>query len=272
MRDRAQVLGRFAAVQFWHGRFGRAIELAREAVEAARESGRPCVRGRGPRDPGRRAALRGLQPRSDRSAERGAPDGSRRRQRRGAPVRDGQPRRVPRRHGPPRGGHRRRRTGARRTLAGSGSIDGSVRCSEVRPGWALFELGRWVEAEATMSHGPRHRPWTGLGPLRASPTARRDGPHGRGIRVARGDPRHVSRGPPGAREARARSVGGRRARWSRAISRAPSRWPRRHSTPTTHPSAFASGSPRTASGRRQTWPSPVEHAATPRRRRGGRRR
>jgi DNA-binding CsgD family transcriptional regulator/tetratricopeptide (TPR) repeat protein len=38
-RDRAQVLGRFAAMQFWHGRFGPTIELAREAVAAARASG-----------------------------------------------------------------------------------------------------------------------------------------------------------------------------------------------------------------------------------------
>jgi ATP/maltotriose-dependent transcriptional regulator MalT len=43
MRDRAKVLGRFAAVQFWRGRFGPAIELAREAVEAARESGLRAV-------------------------------------------------------------------------------------------------------------------------------------------------------------------------------------------------------------------------------------
>ena len=39
LRDRAHVLGRFAAVQFWRGRFGPAIELAREAVAAARDSG-----------------------------------------------------------------------------------------------------------------------------------------------------------------------------------------------------------------------------------------
>ena len=38
-RDRAQVLGRFAAVQFWRGRFGPAIELSREALDAARDSG-----------------------------------------------------------------------------------------------------------------------------------------------------------------------------------------------------------------------------------------
>jgi DNA-binding CsgD family transcriptional regulator/tetratricopeptide (TPR) repeat protein len=37
--DRAQVLGRFAAMQFWRGRFEPAIELAREAVDAARASG-----------------------------------------------------------------------------------------------------------------------------------------------------------------------------------------------------------------------------------------
>ena len=37
--DRAQVLSRFAAVQFWRGQFGPAIDLAREAVEAARASG-----------------------------------------------------------------------------------------------------------------------------------------------------------------------------------------------------------------------------------------
>ena len=43
MRDRAQVLGRFAAVQFWRGRFGPAIELAREAVAAARGSGLRAV-------------------------------------------------------------------------------------------------------------------------------------------------------------------------------------------------------------------------------------
>ena len=43
MRDRAQVLSRFAAVHFWHGRFARAIELAREAVDAARESGLRAV-------------------------------------------------------------------------------------------------------------------------------------------------------------------------------------------------------------------------------------
>jgi DNA-binding CsgD family transcriptional regulator/tetratricopeptide (TPR) repeat protein len=37
--DRARVLGRFAAMQFWRGQFGAAIEFAREAVEAARASG-----------------------------------------------------------------------------------------------------------------------------------------------------------------------------------------------------------------------------------------
>ena len=39
VRDRARVLGRYAAVQFWRGRFGAAIDLAREAVEAARACG-----------------------------------------------------------------------------------------------------------------------------------------------------------------------------------------------------------------------------------------
>ena len=61
-RDRAQVFGRFAAVQFWRGRFGPAIELSREALDAARDSGVPLVRGRCARDPGRRAPLRRLEP------------------------------------------------------------------------------------------------------------------------------------------------------------------------------------------------------------------
>ena len=42
-RDRAQVLCGFATMQFWHGRFGPAIELAREAVVAARASGQRAL-------------------------------------------------------------------------------------------------------------------------------------------------------------------------------------------------------------------------------------
>src|SRR5262249_31357333 len=43
IRDRAQVLSWSAVMQFWRGRFGLAIELGREAVDAARASGQRAI-------------------------------------------------------------------------------------------------------------------------------------------------------------------------------------------------------------------------------------
>ncbi len=82
---------------------------ARDRALPRGRGGRPCqwptcVRGRRTREPGRRPALHWVHERGHRTADRSAPDGSGRWEHRAAPVRDGQPRGVPDRRGPARGG------------------------------------------------------------------------------------------------------------------------------------------------------------------------
>ena len=152
MRDRAKVLGRFAAVQFWHGRFGPAIELAREAVEAARESGLRAVevdalgiQGDALHFAGSsREAIDRLSEARQTAADAGSVEGllfatdslaeclvDTDHLEEGIVVAD-------------RGAEDVRRFGLDRRFGAM---------FRGQAGWALFELGRWDEAEATMSHG-----------------------------------------------------------------------------------------------------------------------
>jgi DNA-binding CsgD family transcriptional regulator/tetratricopeptide (TPR) repeat protein len=151
-RDRAQVLGRFAAVQFWRGRFGPAIELSREALEAARDSGVRSfevdalgILGDALHFAGSsREALDRLSEARETAADAGSVEGllfatdslaeclvDTDHLEEAIVVAN-------------RGADDARRFGLDRRFGAM---------FRGQAGWALFELGRWAEAEAKMSHG-----------------------------------------------------------------------------------------------------------------------